>query len=262
MTRILTLGTLFVLTMDHAHCQDAAKAPAFEVASITPCKPGTPAPPMEHTGVVTFTYPGGRFDAKATTLTLLLEWAYDMQPSQHSDGPSWMGSERYDVVAKAEGNASDAQMKLMMRTLLAERFKLKAHRESKELSVYVVSPGKTAPRLFPSKDGEVFGIRVGPQTGPDQKVVSYHVIATRFSLAQLTGTFASHLGRVMVDKTGLEGYFDFALDLTPDDSQPNPLDASLFLRAMREQLGLAIKTAREPIDFLVINSAEKVTSGN
>ena len=54
------------------------------------------------------TQPGGRFDAKATTIKFLLEWAYDLQPAQHSDGPAWFSSDRYDIAAKAEGNASDA----------------------------------------------------------------------------------------------------------------------------------------------------------
>src|SRR6266513_5107716 len=117
MTRFLTLSTLLVLSLDHGHGQDIAQAPAFEVASITPCKPGTPEPPLEHTGMAQFTSPGGRFRASATTLKFLLEWAYTIQPSQHSDGPSWIGTDRYDVVAKAEGNATGDQMKLMVQTL-------------------------------------------------------------------------------------------------------------------------------------------------
>ena len=99
--------------MGHGQCQDPAKAPAFEVASITPCKPGTPEPPMEHTGMVQFTSPGGRFKADTTTVKVLLEWAYGIQPSQHSGGPSWIDTDRYDVTAKDEGNASDDQMKLI-----------------------------------------------------------------------------------------------------------------------------------------------------
>ena len=59
---------------------------------------------------------------KATTLKFLLEWAYGILPSQHSGGPSWIENDRYDIVAKAEGNATDEQMKLMVQTLLAERF--------------------------------------------------------------------------------------------------------------------------------------------
>ncbi len=261
MTRILTLTALLFLSMDHAHCEDVAKAQAFEVASITPCKPGTPAPAGEHAGMAQFTFPGGRFRANATTVSFLLEWAYGIQPSQHSDGPSWMGIDRYDIVAKAEGNASDAQMKAMMQTLLAERFKLQLHHESKELSVYVISTGKTAPRLFPPKDGEAHGIRIAPQDGPDQKIVSYHIVATRFSLAQLTDVFSRQLGRVIVNRTGLDGDFDFTLDLTPDESAPNPLDPSHILNAMRG-LGFTLKSEKAPVDFFTIDGVEKVAAGN
>jgi uncharacterized protein (TIGR03435 family) len=261
MTKILTLAALLALAMDHGHCEEIAKTPPFEVASITPCKPGTPAPAGEHAGMVQFTFPGGRFEAKATTLTFLLEWAYGVQPSQHSDGPSWMGTDRYDIVAKAEGNASDAQMKAMVQTLLAERFQLKLRRESKELSVYVITTGRTAPRLFPPEDGEVHGIRIAPQSGPDQKVASYHIVATRFSLAQLTDVFSRQLGRVIVNKTGLDGDFDFTLDLTPDESAPNPLDPSHIMNAIRG-LGLTLKSEKAPVDFFTIESVEKVGAGN
>ena len=209
-----------------------------------------------------FTYPGGRFTANATTLAYLFEWAYGIQPFQHSGGPSWMAADRYDVMAKAEGNASDAQMKLMLQTLLADRFQLKFHRENKNLPVYVISLGATAPKLFPPKEEETHGIKITPQTSPDQKIVSYHVVATRFSLKQLTDTFARQLGRVIVNETGLDGDFDFTLDLTPDEARPNPLDPSLIITAMREQLGLTLTSQKAPVDFLVIDSAEKVTGGN
>ncbi|HEV3334715.1 MAG TPA: TIGR03435 family protein [Bryobacteraceae bacterium] len=262
MTRTLTLAALAALSLHYSYGDDLTKAPAFEVASITPCKPGTPAPPGEHAGMVQFTYPGGRFRATATTLKFLLEWAYDIQPSQHSPGPSWIEQDRYDVVAKAEGNATDPQMKRMLQALLAERFQLKLHHESKELPVYVISVGKTAPKLFPPKDEEKHSIRIEPQMGQDQKIASFHVVATRFSLTQLTDTFARQLGRVIVNKTGLDGDFDFSMDLTPDDSSPNPLDPSLLINAMRNQLGLSLQSQKAAVDYLVIDGAEKVVEGN
>jgi uncharacterized protein (TIGR03435 family) len=217
---------------------------------------------MEHAGMVQFTSPGGRFRANATTLQFLLEWAYGIQPSQHSAGPSWIGTDRYDVVAKAEGNANDDQMKRMLQTLLADRFQLKVHHETKTLSAYVVSVGKTAPKLFPPKERETHSLQVAPQMGLDQKIASFHVVATRFSLTQLTDTFARQLGSVIVNQTGLDGDFDFTLDLTPDDSRPSPLDPSLIIQAMREQLGLTLKSQKVPVDFLVVDSAEKVVAGN
>jgi len=212
--------------------------------------------------MVQFTLPGGRFRANATDLKFLVEWAYGIQPSQHSGGPSWIETDRYDIVAKAEGNPTDDQIKLMVQTLLADRFQLKAHHEMKKAPVYVITVGKTAPKLFPPKDEEVHAIRIVPQMGQDQKINSFHIVATRFSLRQLTDTFARQMGRVMVNQTGLDGDFDFTMDLTPDDGRPNPLDPSLLITAMRDQLGLTVTAQNAPVDFLVIDSAEKVAAGN
>jgi len=262
MKTALLLATVLALFGIHGECQDIANAPAFEVASITPCKPGTPEPPGEHMGMVQFTQPGGRFVAKATTLKFLIEWAYGILPAQHSEGPAWMANERYDIVAKAEGNATDAQMKRMVQTLLAERFQLKFHREARDVPVVIVSVGKTAPKLFSPKDGETHSIRIAPQMGADQKIASFHVVATRFTLAQLNETFARQMGRGIVDQTGLEGEFDFTLDLTPDEDRPNPLDPGILLGAMRDQLGFAVKSQKGPVDFLVVESAERVVAGN
>lgn len=239
-----------------------AEAPAFEVASITPCKPGTPAPPGEHAGMVQFTYPGGRFTARATSVKFLLEWAYDIQPAQHTGGPGWLETDRYDIVAKAPGNATDADMKRMAQTLLADRFHLKLHHDTRTMTVLVLSKGKAAPKLFPAKEGETHSLNVEPRTDPDRKTTVYHVMATRFSLAQLMDTFARQLGAPMVNQTGLEGDFDFAFDLTPDESLPNPLDPTHIVDAIREQLGLNLKSEKAPVDLLVIDGVEKVAAGN
>ena len=82
-----------------------------------------------------------------------------------------------------------------------------------------LSLGKTAPKLFRPKEGEAHALRIVRKTDQDQKIVSYHVVATRFSLAQ---TFAWQLGRVIVNETGLDGDFDFTLDFTPDENGPIP----------------------------------------
>ncbi len=213
-------------------------------------------------GLVQFTYPGGRFNAKATSFKFLLEWAYSILPSQHSEGPSWMENDRYDIFAKTEGDATNAQMKLMTRTLLAERFNLKFHRETREVPVLVISLGKIAPKLFPPKEEEEYSIHMEPQMGPDQKIASWHVVATRFSFAQLNETFSRLLERVIVNRTRMEGDYDFRLDLTTDENRPNPLDPSMIIAAMRNRLGLTLKSQKAPVDFLVIDSAEKVVAGN
>ena len=246
MTKTLTLAALLALSAMHGHCQDLAKPLAFEVASITPCPPGTPAPPMEHAGMAEFTSPGGRFRASATTVKFLLEWAYGIQPSQHSGGPP--GSIPTVTISWPRPKATrlTTQMKLMLQTLLAERFKLKLHHESKELSAYVISLGKTAPKLFPPKDDETHALRIAPQMGADQKPVSYRVIATRYTLTAVDRYIRAADGSLVVNQTGLNGEYDFTLDLTPDESRPNPLDPTLLMTAMREQLGLTLKSQKIP----------------
>ncbi len=248
--------------LDQSHCHGTAATPAFEVAAITPCKPGTPAPPGEDHAMVQFTYPGGRFEAKATTVKFLLEWAYDLLPSQHSGGPAWMENDRYDIIAKAPGKATDDEMKAMARTLLADRFQVKLHHETREVPVLIMGVGKTPPKLFPPKDGEEHALKIMPKMNGDRKVVAYNVVATRFSFIQLNQTFAHVLDRVIVNQTGLTGDFDFTLELVMDENQPNPLDPEVLMASMRDQLGLTLKSQRGPVDFLVIESAEKVAAGN
>ncbi len=259
---IRTLAVIAVVLQTTSFGQESANPPKFEVASVKPCAPGTPEPPGQRMGMVRYIYPGGRFEAKAVTVEFLLEWAYDLLPFQHSRGPAWMQNERFDIVAKAAGNASDDQMKLMAQTLLAEQFNLKFHRERREGPILLVTRGKDAPKLFPPKDGETRSIRIIPQTDSDQKVTSVRVVATRFSFAQLNQTFARQLDRVIVNGTGLDGDFDFTLNFTPDENRPNPLDPSLVINAMRDQLGLNLKAQKGPVDYLAIDSVEKVSQAN
>jgi uncharacterized protein (TIGR03435 family) len=262
MRKTLLFGPLLILVVSQGHCQDLAKAPAFEVASITPCKPGTPALPGQDRGMFQFALPGGRFTARATTVQLLFEWAYGVMPWQHSGGPSWLDDDRYDIIAKAAGNATDDEMKRMLQTLLVERFKLKFHRETRDAPVLILSAGKTPPKLFPPKEGESRSLKIIPTSGEDKKIVTWRTIATRYSFDQLNQTFARQLGRTIVNQTGLAGDFDFTLDFVPDEERPNPLDPAIIISAMRDQLGLVVKAQRGPVEFLVIDSLEKVAAGN
>jgi uncharacterized protein (TIGR03435 family) len=262
MKKTFLLMPLVALFVSHGHCAEAAKTPAFEVASITPCAPGTPAPPGEHMGMVQFVYPGGNFTARATSIKYLMEWAYGLLPLQHSDGPSWLGDDRYDILAKAAGNPTEEQMKLMVQSLLAERFKLKFRRETKDLPTLVLSPGKSAPKFYPSKEGDKHGVSFAPRTVEGSKLTSYHMTVTRFTIAQLNLTFAAVLNRVIVNKTGLDGEFNFELDIVPDENRPSPMDASLLISALRDQLGFTVKAEKGPTDYLVIDSIERVAAGN
>ncbi len=256
MTKTRALLALLALAFSSAYAQ----APAFEVASITPCKPGTPEPPGEHMGLVQFTSPGGHFTARATSVKFLIEWAYGLQPAQLSGGPSWLAADRYDIVASAEGNPADEQMKQMARTLLAERFHLQFHREQKPLPVYVISLGKNPPKLSPAKDSEPPSLRIAPQPGADQRTI--HIVATRYSLSRLADAFARQMEVVVLNQTGLDGDYDFGFDLALDQNRPSVLDTALLVGALREQLGFALKYEKVPVDVMVVDHADPVAAGN
>ena len=258
MTRTLFLA-LAAISLTQAQAGEKA---AFEVASIKPCKPDTPAPPMEHAGLAEFTSPGGRFSARATSIKFLMEWAYGIQPAQLSGAPHWLAADRYDILAKADHNATDDEMKRMIQVLLTDRFQLKAHHELREISAYVISLGKTAPKISRPKDDETHGLHFGPNASHDQRPSNAHIVATRYTVPQLIDAFARQLGTVIVDRTGLEGEFDFVFELTPDDTRQSLMDPGLLLQAMREQIGLTVKFEKTPVDFLVIDHIEKVAAEN
>src|SRR5215469_447832 len=107
MKRIFLVCALSTLTTIPDHCQELNNSPAFEVVSVVACPPGTPGPPEEHAGMIQFTFPGGRFEAHATTVKYLIEWAYGIVPAQHNSLPSWMEEDRFDIIAKAAGSRTD-----------------------------------------------------------------------------------------------------------------------------------------------------------
>ena len=81
-------------------------------------------------------------------------------------------------------------------------------------------------------------------------------------MTQLSDIFARQMDSIVVNQTGLNGEYDFTLELTPDESRPNPVDPTLLMTAMREQLGLTLKSQKTPVDTLVVDSAERVAAGN
>jgi uncharacterized protein (TIGR03435 family) len=180
-----------------------AQPPSFEVASIRP-----------HEGRVAFVssnISGPRVRVVAYGLTGLLMEAYDMKYYQLSGFPSWADSDRFDIDAKAEGEATltKTQYKQMLQTLLADRFRLKVHRETKEMPVYALVAGKGGPKLKESV-AEKFSLTMRGTQGVAIRVSkgSMEQLAT-----QLSGSGAD---RPVLDKTGLTGTYDYTLNWTPE----------------------------------------------
>src|SRR5579862_1834415 len=125
-----------------------SSSPAFEVASIKRSQP----PGMDRMAIGMRSDPGGRFTAENVTLKLLVRRAYNVLDAQISEGPSWFDTERYEISAKADHDVTNEERTLMIRTMLADRFKLALHRETKELPVYVLVVAKGGPKLQELKD--------------------------------------------------------------------------------------------------------------
>jgi uncharacterized protein (TIGR03435 family) len=161
-------------------------------------------------------------------------------------GPGWFDTEPFDISAKADGPASNDELRRMVQTLLAERFQLKFHRETKEQPVYALVVGKGGPKLQAAKsEGRGVGIGVRGRlngNGADMKT--------------LASVLADRLSRSVVDRTGLKGFYDFLLTWTPDEVQADDPGPSLST-AIQEQLGLKLESTKAPVEMIVIDHAEK-----
>jgi uncharacterized protein (TIGR03435 family) len=212
---------------------------AFEVVSIKPAPPG-----VRNMGIGRG--PGGGMNAYNVPLKFLITYAYDVRDFQVSGGPGWADSERYDVSAKPESRASQEQLKLMLQTLLADRFKLVLHRETRQLPVYELIVGKGGPKLKESAEG------ASPSLLTDGKSIT----ASKVTMPMFIRLLSQLLGRSVLDKTGLAGNYDFKLEWTPDEAEG---DGPSVFTAIQEQLGLKLDSQKGPVETLVIDHAEKPT---
>jgi bla regulator protein BlaR1 len=264
-------------------------APAFEVVSIKP-NHGAMG------NVMVRMAPGGRFVAENVTPKFLLEEAYGVKDSQILGAPGWLDSERYDVEAKAEDSSADdkqkpgpeeqrTQLRLMLQSMLADRFKLTLHHETKELPVYALVVAKNGPKLHETADTPGDSAPPGPMgppggTTPRGRIMMNgrgELTVNGVALARFADVLSRQIGHIVVDKTGLTGNYDFTLKWTPDegpgmmpggaggggDGRPRdaapPPDASgpTIFTALQEQLGLKLESQKGPVDSLVIDHVER-----
>ncbi|MDR3703016.1 MAG: TIGR03435 family protein [Candidatus Sulfopaludibacter sp.] len=227
----------------------AQEKPAFDVASVKPATRG---------GSDFRTYPGGRLHIANLPLDVIIRQAYAVKHYQLTGGPSWLHTDEFDIEAKAVGEPSRAQMMAMLQTLLADRFQLKVHRETREQNIYALTVAKNGPKLTPSTAAEFF-IRLDRNTPRELPGVDYTIAGQKATLAQIAeGLGDNQLDRPVLDRTGIPGEFDFKLRYAIDD---NPDTGPSIFAAIQEQLGLKLEAARGPVAILVIEKAEK-PSGN
>jgi uncharacterized protein (TIGR03435 family) len=217
--------------------QTNAAAPQFEVASIKPSPPGSRGPTIYNPTLV-------RFAIDSITPKGLIAYAYDVRDFQILGGPRWLASDQYDIVAKPECDARGERILAMVRSLLAERFRLVLHRESKEMPVFGLVIAKGGPNLRPS---------VG--RGPEVRGGRGRLVARNVTMGILAAQLADRvLGRPVLDRTGIAGEFDVDLEWTPDES--TDIGPSIFT-ALQEQLGVKLEAQKGVVDVLVIDHVER-----
>jgi uncharacterized protein (TIGR03435 family) len=255
-----------------------AKHSAFEVASIKPNASGD-----WKSGQTT--QPGGRFTARNVTLRFLIQGAYGRLPEfRVSGGPSWIDSDRFDIIAKAEGNPTPEQFGVMVRTLLGERFNLSLHNEIRQLPVYALvmarRDGKVGPQMRIAAV-DCPGGRANtppPEHQPSSCGTHFspggHLSAGGVTMAQVAESLSRQVNRVVLDRTRLTGQFDLNLEWTPGPGEfrplvpadgpgtgdPSPVSGPSIFTALQEQLGLKLNSEKGPVNVLVVDRAERPTA--
>jgi uncharacterized protein (TIGR03435 family) len=252
----------------------AAAAAPFEVVSVKPARSETAGG-----GRATIAMqPGGRFTATQITVRDLIKLAYGapvLDDARVTGGPAWVGSDRFDIEARAAAGAPPQQPQPMLRALLADRFALVLRSEMRESPVYALvlaSPdGRLGPRLRRSEDCTISGTRKGPGATSDPAAMcggggsAGRLAFGGIPLAiGLLPALSRDVQRIVVDRTGLTGFFDGSLEWTPNplaatlpDAPPSSADGPSIFAAVQEQLGLKLVPATAPIDVFVIVSAER-----
>jgi uncharacterized protein (TIGR03435 family) len=222
--------------------------PEFEVASVKPVAPSDTALRVsmisEH----------GRINYTNVTVRVLIRKAYGLRIYPPSGVSDPLSTDRYDVVAKASSDVSEEQTMRMLQALLAERFKLVLHRETKELRVYALVVGKSGPKFR-----EVHDDGSAPEIGSGE---GHQIKAHHISMKLLAANLQGFLGDPVLDATGLTGLFDFTLDFTLDEStSPDREWGQTPFEAVQRQLGLKLEARKGPVEVVVIDHVEK-PSGN
>ena len=261
--------------------QSSSPRPQFDVASIKPNNSESTAtgygrPPDS-----------GKFTATNNTLQLLVTTAYKVKNFQISGGPSWLQSAKYDISAEsAETHVSQDRWRLMLQALLADRFQLALHRETKEMPVYVLTVSKSGNKVLKVADDDCVknGADKGPPVPPAPGKPAPLPCGAFFmgptalggkniSMPFFIEALSSALDRTVIDKTGFTGTFDVDLKFSPDGmtsfgpagfsqqglSSANSADSSLpsIFTALQEQLGLRLESTRGPAEVLVVDHIER-----
>jgi uncharacterized protein (TIGR03435 family) len=278
------------ITLALALAQSSAPSQAaqFEVASVRPSSGGVSPGLGLHID-------GSQVRITNLSLKTYVGLAFGLRPQQ-IEGPDWLGQPRFDVAAKMPDGASPDQAPAMLRALLADRFHMTSHRETRQLPVFALTVAKegfalhpVAEKADPSAADDRPGVNVtagggGADLGRGASftVADNHVEIHRMTLRSIADLLTRLSDRPVIDMTGITGMFDLTLDLAPEDFVAAQIRAALnsgmivspqalrmvdngrrdsFANALRN-VGLALESRKAPLDVLVIDSIEKTPTEN
>ncbi len=264
-----------------AFAQEAAPK-QFEVASIKP----------DHSGDMRMGValePGGRFVATNVPVRFLIQFAYQLKDNQLQGLPGWADSDRYDIAAKPESGAGTKtdEVRVMMQSLLADRFQMTFHKETREMPIYALVVAKSGLKMQASTGNADFGddLKKRPEPGPGRgrggqglgggggegiRMSRGELNGANVKVAMIADQLSRIVGRSVIDKTGLTGSYDFNLKYLPEGAAPMgrgpesaeasaPSDSQMpsIFAAVQEQLGLKLEGQKGPVDLYIIDRLEK-----
>lgn len=233
---------------------------AFDVASIRPSQGGDRAANMQAAlGHAARISPDGVI-LRNVTLRTLTSWAYHVLEFQVT-GPDWAGVNRFDVSAKAAGPVSEDELRTMMQALLADRFKMSIHRDTKETSAYVLQVAKGGLKIKEStSEGEA-------DIQPNQQRMSVSI--QRTGMPELVAILGNVFRAPIVDQTGIKGRYDatidvakYMADMRPSEGGAPPDPIAIVTRGLQEEFGIKVEAKKMPVDFVVIDRADKTPVAN
>ena len=241
-------GSIAVLCAAPGMPQTAERPQAFEVASIKE---------SDTTGPIGIrAYPGGRFVTSNASLRLLITWTYDIGDERLIGAPGWLDSAQFDIVAKTPNqDATLGELHSMMRSLLADRFKLRVHTETKTLPIYALVMDKDGPKVHVRAEALAMNHDPFKMTGAGR------LMGTSVTTGMLAKVLTNQLGHYVQDDTGFKGFFDFTLEWRPDSAGPEDTRTSMFT-AIREQLGFRLNPGKAPVEVVAIDNIERHPTSN
>ena len=262
MKRLVAIACLIAVLGCGVWAQSQTAPKQFDVATIKPSAVNDDR--FAYRGL-----PGGALSATGVPMKMLMMEAYNVKAFQISGEPDWVNTARWDIEAKVEGvqgRLSQAQHGAMLRVLLEDRFQLKVRRETKEMPIYA---------LVVEKGGSKVTLHTGEPPPPGQGIRQGRGLFSvkKGGIALLSAQLERQLWRVVIDKTGLQGEYDYTLEWTPEAGQGGPESLGLppqaepaapadskgpsIFAALQEQLGLKLESQKGPVEIIVIERVEK-----